>query len=57
MCRAIVGFDLRITELQAKWKFDQKKGADDRAGAISALEALEGESNLAVATTMHALDR
>ena len=57
MCKAIIGFELPITELQGKWKFDQKKSADDRAGAVAALEELGGESRHAVAATMRALDR
>ncbi len=57
MCKAIVGFELPIAELQGKWKFDQKKGADDRAGAVAALEELSGESRRAVAASMRALDR
>jgi transcriptional regulator len=57
MCKAIVGFELPITELQGKWKFDQKKSADDRAGAVAALEELGGESRHAVAATMRALDQ
>ena len=57
MCKAIVGFELPITELQGKWKFDQKKSADDRAGAVAALKELGGESRHAVAATMRALDR
>ncbi len=57
MCKAIVGFELPIAELQGKWKFDQKKGADDRAGAVAALVELGGESRRAVAATMRALDR
>ncbi len=57
LCKAIVGFELPIAELQGKWKFDQKKGADDRAGAVAALVELGGESRRAVAATMRALDR
>ncbi len=57
MCKAIVGFELPIIELLGKWKFDQKKSADDRAGAVAALEELGGESRHAVAATMRALDR
>jgi transcriptional regulator len=57
MCKAIVGFELPITELQGKWKFDQNKSADDRAGAVTALKELGGESRHAVAATMRALDR
>lgn len=55
MCQAIVGFDLSITELQSKWKFNQNRGAADRAGVITALEELDGESRHAVAATMRAL--
>jgi len=57
MCKAIVGFELPITELLSKWKFDQKKGADDRAGAAAALEELGGEARRGVAAIMRALDR
>ncbi len=56
MCKAIVGFDLPITELQDKWKFNQNRGAADRAGVVAALEELRGESNLAVAATMRSLE-
>ena len=55
MCKAIVGFDLPITELQDKWKFNQNRGAGDRAGVVTALEELGGESRLAVAATMASL--
>ncbi len=57
MCKAIVGFELPIAELLGKWKFDQKKSADDGAGAVAALEELGGESRHAVAATMRALDQ
>lgn len=56
MCKAIVGFDLPIGELQAKWKFNQNRGAADRKGVVDALEALGGEANLAVSATMRSLD-
>jgi len=55
MCNTIVGFDLPIAELQAKWKFDQHRGADDRAGVVAALEELGGEANSAVAATMRSI--
>ena len=57
MCKAIVGFDVPIAELQAKWKFNQNRGADDRNGVVAALDELGGESKLAVAETMRALAR
>ena len=56
MCRAIVGFELPIAHLQGKWKMGQNRGAADRAGAASALEALGGEMRLAVAATMKGQD-
>lgn len=52
MCTAIVGFDLPVTELQAKWKLNQNRGADDRNGVINALDALGGDSKRAVAAMM-----
>jgi transcriptional regulator len=52
MCKAIVGFDLPITEIQSKWKFNQNRGADDRRGVITALDALGGDAKLAVADIM-----
>jgi len=55
-CKAVVGFDLPISELQGKWKFDQNRGADDRAGVVAALETLGGESEHAVAATMRTLN-
>lgn len=55
MCKAIVGFELPVAELQSKWKFNQNRGADDRAGVTQALTELGGEVNLAVAATMRNL--
>ena len=57
LVRSNVGFDLPITELQSKWKFNQNRGDDDRAGVIATLEELGGESKLAVAATMRMLDK
>lgn len=56
MCKAIVGFELPISELQGKWKLNQNRGAADRAGVVEALENLGGEVNLAVASRMRELD-
>lgn len=52
MCNAIVGFDLPVTEIQSKWKFNQNRGADDRNGVVTALDTLGGDSKLAVAAIM-----
>jgi transcriptional regulator len=35
---AIVGFELRITRIEGKWKLNQNRPAEDRAGVIAALE-------------------
>lgn len=55
MCQAIVGFELPITELQAKWKLNQNRGSEDRAGVVEALETLGGDGKLAVAASMRKL--
>ena len=57
MCKAVVGFDLPIAELQAKRKINLNLGSADRDGVVDALENLGGESNLAVAATMRSLPR
>jgi transcriptional regulator len=56
MCTAIVGFDLPIAELQSKWKLNQNRGADDRAGVVDALDNLGGEARHAVAAIMRSRD-
>jgi len=56
MCKAIVGFDLPVAEFQAKWKLNQNRGADDRAGVVDALDTLGGESKHAVAAMMRSRD-
>jgi transcriptional regulator len=55
MCRAIVGFELPISEIQGKWKMDQNRADADRAGVVAALDSLDGEERRAVADTMRAL--
>lgn len=56
LCEAIVGFELPIAELQAKWKLNQNRSAADRVGVVESLEALGGETNLAVVAHMRELD-
>jgi len=56
MCKAIVGFELPIVELQAKWKINQKNSPAERTRVVDALEALGGEANLAVAAEIRSLD-
>lgn len=50
--KAIVGIDLEITRLEGKSKMSQNRSAADRARVMRELEALGGESQLAVASLM-----
>ena len=52
MRRAIIGFDMMVSRLDAKWKMDQNKSRADRQGARAALDALGGERRTAVAAVM-----
>ena len=56
MRRAIVGFEMPIARVDAKWKMSQNRTGGDRAGVVSALAALGGEQNHAVAATMSSLE-
>jgi transcriptional regulator len=47
MLRGIVGFSIRITRLEGKWKMSQNRPATDRAGVIAGLAA-EGREDVAV---------
>lgn len=56
MRRAIIGFDMIIDRVDAKWKMSQNRTREDRAGVVAALTALGGERNHAVAATMNSLE-
>jgi transcriptional regulator len=43
MLKGIVGFALRITRLDGKWKMSQNRSAEDRAGVFAGLAADERE--------------
>lgn len=43
MLKGIVGFALRITRLEGKWKMSQNRSAEDRAGVIAGLAGDERE--------------
>jgi transcriptional regulator len=43
--RAIVGFQMPIDRLEAKFKLGQNKDADDRAGALAGLEREDGSDS------------
>jgi transcriptional regulator len=43
MLRAIVGFEVRITSLEGKWKLSQNRSAADVAGVVAGLRARTGD--------------
>jgi transcriptional regulator len=49
MLRAIVGFKLRITRLEGKWKMSQNRPAQDVTGVLEGLAREDGEAHEAVA--------
>ena len=49
MLKAIVGFKLRITKLEGKWKMSQNRPAQDVAGVLEGLAHEDGESPDAIA--------
>jgi transcriptional regulator len=49
MLRAIVGFKLRITRLEGKWKMSQNRPAQDVAGVLKGLAGEDGEVHEEVA--------
>jgi transcriptional regulator len=53
MLRAIVGIEVEVQGVQAKWKVSQNRSASDRAGVAAGLDSLDGED----ATAMAALVR
>jgi transcriptional regulator len=52
MLDAIVGFQLTVTGVDAKFKLSQNRGAADRAGVVQALEASGDAPSLALAGWM-----
>ncbi|HET7265174.1 MAG TPA: FMN-binding negative transcriptional regulator [bacterium] len=52
MLRGIVGFTMRITRLEGKWKMSQNRPAGDQAGVYEGLTADGGAGHAAVAGIM-----
>ena len=52
LLQAIVGIEIRIKEVQEKFKLGQNRSAADRAGVVSKLEATGSESDSALARLM-----
>src|SRR6201992_2458473 len=55
--RAIVGFEIEITDIRGKWKTSQNRNAADRAGVVAGLEAVGDEDSRAMAETVRETGR
>jgi len=49
MLGAIVGIEIEVTRVQAKWKVSQNRSASDRAGVAAGLDSVAGEQALGMA--------
>jgi len=49
MCRAIIGFEIRLSRIEGKWKMSQNKAPHDRLGVIAGLRARGGDASRAMA--------
>jgi len=54
--KAIVGFEMQITRLEGKLKFNQNRSAEDRQGVIHALQKSSGDKDRQVAVLMERLE-
>ena len=54
--KAIVGFEMQITRLEAKQKFNQNRSAADRAGVVNGLRSLDDPRKSEVADWMEHLE-
>ncbi|AXC15227.1 Transcriptional regulator [Acidisarcina polymorpha] len=54
--KRIIGVELPISRLEAKWKFDQRSLEADRLGVVTALEASSTPGNLEAAGVMRRIE-
>ena len=54
MCRAIIGFEIRLTRIEGKWKLSQNRPRHDRLGVVNGLRAGGGETSLKMAELVEA---
>ncbi len=52
MLKGIVGFEIRLTRIEGKWKLSQNRPPQDREAAIDGLKARGDAASLAVAAAM-----
>jgi transcriptional regulator len=55
-CGAIIGFEIRLTRLEGKWKLSQNRSAEDRRGVIDGLRAQGDEGSRTLADLVEAAD-
>lgn len=56
MRKAVIAFEMVVTDIQGKWKMNQNRGAGDRAGVVENLTKLGRADQSAVAVLMTDLD-
>jgi transcriptional regulator len=56
MSRGIVAFAIDVTRMEGKFKLNQNRSKEDRAGVVAALERAGGEDARAIAELMRRLD-
>jgi len=49
MCKAIVGFEIRLTRIEGKWKVSQNRPESDRQGVIEGLRNHADEASRTMA--------
>jgi transcriptional regulator len=54
MCRAIIGFEIRLDRIEGKWKMSQNRSSRDRAGVIAGLRARRRGVDLEMADLVEA---
>jgi len=54
MCRAIVGFEVRLDRIEGKWKMSQNRPLEDRAGVVDGLRARGRGDDLEMADLVEA---
>lgn len=56
MLRAIVGIEVEVSSVQAKWKASQNRSASDRAGVAAGLASLDSDAARALAALVRSGD-
>ena len=56
MLRAIVGIEVEVSSVQAKWKASQNRSAGDRAGVAAGLASLDSDAARALAALLRSGD-